>query len=44
MVNAEIRALMLHAGGHLKPQDRPTHQGLVAEWALAVRDEVVEAA
>lgn len=44
VVNEDIRQLMLRAGGHLKPQDRPTYQRLVAEWALAVRAEVMKAA
>ncbi|MEV6833456.1 hypothetical protein AB0N17_02825 [Streptomyces sp. NPDC051133] len=43
-VNKEIRGLMLRAGGHLKPQDRPTYQRLVAEWAESMRAEVVTAA
>ncbi|MEU9478646.1 hypothetical protein [Streptomyces sp. NPDC048191] len=43
-VNQDIRALMLRAGGHLKPEDRPTYQRLVAEWAEAMRSKVVTAA
>lgn len=43
-VNEDIRALMLRAGGHLKPEDRAVYQRLIAEWAAAVRAEVVEAA
>lgn len=44
VVNEEIRALMLRAGGHLKAEDRPLYERLRAEWAEAVRGEVVEAA
>lgn len=44
VVNEDIRALMLRAGGRLREEDRPTYQRLVAEWADAIRDEVVEAA
>lgn len=43
-VNEDIRALMLRAGGHLKPEDRAVYQRLIAEWADAVRDGIVEAA
>ena len=43
-VNADIRALMLRAGSHLKPEDRAVYQQLIAEWAAAVRAEIVEAA
>jgi hypothetical protein len=43
-VNADIRALMLRAGGHLKPADRIVYQRLIAEWAAAVRGEVAAAA
>ena len=43
-VNAEIRALMLGAGGYLRAEDRPVYEALRAEWAEAVRAEVVEAA
>ena len=43
-VNKDIRALMLRAGGHLKPEDRVVYQRLIAEWAAAVRAEIVEAA
>lgn len=44
VVNAEIRALMLGAGGYLRAEDRPVYERLQAEWADAVRAEVVEAA
>lgn len=43
-VNEDIRALMLRAGSHLKPEDRAVYQQLIAEWAAAVRAEIVEAA
>lgn len=43
-VNAEIRALMLGAGGYLRAEDRPVYERLREEWAEAVRAEVVEAA
>ncbi|MDX2757944.1 hypothetical protein PV386_05625 [Streptomyces europaeiscabiei] len=43
-VNAEIRQLMLGAGGYLRAEDRPVYEALRAEWADAVRAEVVEAA
>lgn len=44
VVNEEIRALMLRAGGHLKAEDRPLYERLRAEWAEAMRVEVVKAA
>ena len=44
VVNEEIRALLRRAGGHLRPEDRAVYQRLVAEWAVAVRAEVVKAA
>jgi hypothetical protein len=44
VVNAEIRALMLDAGGYLRAEDRPAYERLREEWAEAVRAEVVEAA
>lgn len=43
-VNAEIRQLMLGAGGYLRAEDRPVYERLREEWAEAVRAEVVEAA
>jgi hypothetical protein len=43
-VNADIRALMLRAGGRLREEDRPVYRRLVEEWAAAVRGEIVEAA
>jgi len=44
VVNDEIRALMLRAGGHLKAEDRPVYERLVGGWAAAVRANVVRAA
>ena len=44
VVNAEIRALMTRSGGYLRAEDRPVYEALRAEWAEAVRAEVVEAA
>lgn len=43
-VNAEIRQLMVRSGGYLRAEDRPVYERLRAEWAEAVRAEVVEAA
>ncbi len=43
-VNEEIRALLLRRGGWLKPEDRAEYEQLLAEWAAAVRAEVIEAA
>lgn len=43
-VNAEIRELLIRTGGWLSADDRALYERLVAEWALAVRAEVVEAA
>ncbi|MGW3968567.1 hypothetical protein ACWEFD_04455 [Streptomyces ardesiacus] len=39
-VNEDIRQLMLRAGGE---EEREVYRRLVAEWVLAVRDEVVKA-
>lgn len=44
VVNEEIRALWLRAGGRLSPEERRKYETLVVEWAAAVRAEVVEAA
>jgi hypothetical protein len=44
VVNAEIRALLLRAGGWLPAKDRPLYQRLRDEWAAADRAEVVKAA
>jgi hypothetical protein len=43
-VNAEIRQLMVRSGGYLRAEDRPVYEALRAEWAEAVRAEVVKAA
>ncbi|MEU2924231.1 hypothetical protein ABZ636_04090 [Streptomyces sp. NPDC007251] len=48
-VNADIRALMLRAGGRLRAEDRPVYQRLVEEWHAATareraRGDVVAAA
>jgi hypothetical protein len=43
-VNEEIRALVGTAGGYLYGETRERYEELVAEWAEAVRAEVVEAA
>ncbi|GGX67717.1 hypothetical protein [Streptomyces fructofermentans] len=44
VLNEQIRALWIRAGGSLSPQERAEYELLVVEWAAAVRDEVVEAA
>lgn len=44
VVNADIRALVVACGGWLYGETRERYEELVAEWAAAVRDEVVEAA
>jgi hypothetical protein len=42
-VNADIRALMLRAGGRLRPEDRSTYHRLVEEWhAATARERVLE--
>lgn len=38
-VNADIRALMLSAGGRLRAEDRPVYERLVAEWIVATAQE-----
>ena len=43
-VNEDIRALVVAAGGWLYGETRERYEQLVAEWAEAVRAEVVEAA
>ncbi|WP_372344775.1 hypothetical protein [Streptomyces sp. KL116D] len=43
-VNAEIRALVEACGGWLYGDSRTRYELLVAEWAAAVRGEIVEAA
>ncbi|MFI8872526.1 hypothetical protein [Streptomyces sp. NPDC055243] len=44
VVNDEIRRMMVRSGGRLRPEQRPEYEALVAEWAAAVRGEVVKAA
>ena len=44
VVNEEIRALWLRAGGRLSAEERQVYARLVVEWAEAVRAEVAEAA
>ncbi|MER6983609.1 hypothetical protein [Streptomyces carpinensis] len=39
VVNADIRALMLAAGGRLRAEDRAVYQGLVDEWNVATAQE-----
>lgn len=42
VVNAEIRALWLRAGGRLSEVERAVYAELVVEWAAAVRAEAAE--
>jgi hypothetical protein len=44
VVNEEIRALWPHPSVRLSSEERARYERLVAEWAAAVRAEVVEAA
>ncbi|MDQ1040166.1 hypothetical protein QFZ75_006582 [Streptomyces sp. V3I8] len=44
VLNEQIRALWIRAGGSLSAQERAEYELLVVEWAAAVRDEIVEAA
>lgn len=44
MVNEEIRALWLRARGRLDAVERAEYEGLLVEWAAAVRAEIAEAA
>lgn len=44
VVNAEIRGLLERTGGWLYGDTRAEYERLVAEWAAAVRVEVVAAA
>ena len=44
VVNAEIRALWPHPAVRLTDTERARYERLIAEWAAAVRAEVVEAA
>ena len=43
-VNEEIRALVEACGGWLYGETRIRYEQLVAEWAAAVRADIVEAA
>jgi hypothetical protein len=43
-VNEDIRALWPHPTVRLTDEQRAEYEQLVAEWAAAVRSEVVEAA
>lgn len=43
-VNADIRSLVKGCGGWLYGETRERYERLVAEWAAAVRADVVEAA
>lgn len=43
-LNRRIRALWGHPAVRLRPEQRAEYERLVAEWARAVRGEVVEAA
>lgn len=43
-LNDQIRALLARAGGTLTVEQKREYDGLVAEWAAAVRGEVTEAA
>lgn len=44
VLNDQIRALWISAGGTLTAEQKRVYDGLVAEWAAAVRDEVTQAA
>ncbi|MEW2420427.1 hypothetical protein AB0911_07775 [Streptomyces nigra] len=44
VVNEEIRALVMRAGGYLYGEASERYEQLVEEWAAAVQAEVVEAA
>ncbi|QCX81298.1 hypothetical protein C9F11_38575 [Streptomyces sp. YIM 121038] len=43
-VNELIRRMMERSGGRLRPEQRAEYERLVAEWAAAVRAEIVRAA
>ena len=43
-LNDRIRALWRHAGGSLSAQERAEYELLVAEWAAAMREDIIEAA
>ncbi|MGW3653714.1 hypothetical protein [Streptomyces sp. NPDC000878] len=44
VLNEQIRALWLRAGGSLSTQEREEYELLVVRWAAAIRGEVIEAA
>ena len=44
VLNEQIRALWIRAGGSLSAQERAEYELLVVQWAAAIRDEVIEAA
>lgn len=44
VVNEDIRALVIRAGGWLHGEDRAKYERLVEEWTLAVQAEIVKAA
>lgn len=44
VLNEQIRALWVSAGGTLTAEQKRVYERLVAEWAAAVRGEVAEAA
>ncbi|MFE9685488.1 hypothetical protein ACFYXC_25890 [Streptomyces sp. NPDC002701] len=44
VLNEQIRALWIRAGGSLSTQERAEYELLIVQWAAAVRDEIVEAA
>jgi hypothetical protein len=43
-INAQIRALWPHPDARLSDEERAAYERLIAEWAAAVRAEVVKAA
>ena len=43
-LNEQIRALLAQVGGALSAEQKQAYDGLVAEWAAAMRAEVTEAA
>lgn len=43
-INGQIRELLVRTGGWLNPVQRTEYEGLVEEWAAAVRAGIVEAA
>lgn len=43
-LNDQIRALWRRAGGSLSAQERAEYELLVAEWAAAIRGDIIEAA